>query len=137
MLPTSHILAEGIETIGNKPYNSGGFADVWRGRFKGRDVAIKVLKIYATSSEDLVKVNKVGYTSALESDIVSVFQKFYKEVLVWKRLSHPNVLPFLGVSTSLFPFCMVSHWMAHGNIVKYVKANPGANRLVLVIILSY
>jgi hypothetical protein len=26
--------------------------------------------------------------------------------------------------------------MAHGNVVGYVKANPGANRLVLVIILS-
>jgi hypothetical protein len=68
-LPTSHIITEGLEVIGNKAYDSGGFADVWQGRFKGRKVAIKALRTYA--NDDPVKVKKVGYRSALESDIVS------------------------------------------------------------------
>jgi hypothetical protein len=69
-LPTSHILTEDLKVIGDNAYKSGGFGDVWRGRFKDRSVAIKVLKTYAT--DDLVKVKKVGYTSALQSDRVSL-----------------------------------------------------------------
>jgi hypothetical protein len=72
-LPTSHILTDSLEMIGDKPHRLGGIADVWRGRFKGRDVAVKALRV----TDDLVKVQKVGYTSALESGIVSVFRFRY------------------------------------------------------------
>jgi serine/threonine protein kinase len=60
-------------------------------------------------------------------------QRFAREVLVWKRLSHPNVLPFLGVwTTHQFKFAMVSVWMPHGNVVDYVQKHPKTNRLTLV-----
>ena len=37
----------------------GGFADVWKGTYHGREVAIKVLRVYATS--DLQKITRVSY----------------------------------------------------------------------------
>ena len=37
----------------------GGFADVWKGEFRGLDVAVKVLRIYATS--DFQKITRVSY----------------------------------------------------------------------------
>ena len=37
----------------------GGFADVWKGKYRDRDVAIKVLRTYSTS--DLQKIIGVGY----------------------------------------------------------------------------
>jgi hypothetical protein len=55
---------------------------------------------------------------------------------VWRRLSHPNVLSFLGASTGPSPFCLVSPWMVHGNIKQYLKLYPDANALELVCIIS-
>jgi len=59
-------------------------------------------------------------------------QRFYREVVEWKYVSHPNVLPFLGVSETLFPFCIISPWLPNGNILKYTQEHRGANRLQLV-----
>ena len=41
------------------PLYRGGFADVWKGNYCGRDVAVKVIRIYSTS--DLRKVAGVSY----------------------------------------------------------------------------
>ncbi|EGO25094.1 hypothetical protein SERLADRAFT_386471, partial [Serpula lacrymans var. lacrymans S7.9] len=42
---------------------SGGFADIWLGRYKGRSVGLKVLRVYG--SDNLSKVKKVNYMRAL------------------------------------------------------------------------
>ena len=59
-------------------------------------------------------------------------QRFYREVVKWKYLSDPNVLPFLGVSETLFPFCIITPWLSNGNITEYVKRKPEVDRLRLV-----
>ena len=61
-------------------------------------------------------------------------QQFCREIVVWKNLSHPNVLPLLGVSFSTRPysFHMASPWMKNGNVTEYTRSNPSANRLQLV-----
>ena len=61
-------------------------------------------------------------------------QGLCREVLIWKRLSHPNVLPLLGVSVSKSPqyFRIISEWMPNGNVTEYTRSNPEANRLRLV-----
>lgn len=48
---------------------------------------------------------------------------FCREALLWKHLSHPNALPFLGVDLDLFPsyMCMISPWMPNGTIMKYLE----------------
>jgi hypothetical protein len=40
------------------PLCHGGFADVWKGQCDGREVAVKVLKVYRTSNFE--KIRKVG-----------------------------------------------------------------------------
>jgi len=49
-------------------------------------------------------------------------------------LSHPNILPLLGVSFSADPrsFRIISDWMRNGNVMEYTKSNPEVNRLRLV-----
>jgi serine/threonine protein kinase len=61
-------------------------------------------------------------------------QRLCREVLTWKRLSHPNILPLLGVSVSKNPrhFRIISEWMPNGNVMEYINSNPEANRLRLV-----
>lgn len=52
--------------------------------------------------------------------------------MTWKALSHPNVLPLLGVTMGNNHFAMASEWMANGNINEYIQANKDANRFELV-----
>ena len=59
-------------------------------------------------------------------------QRFYREVVAWKYVSHPNVLPFLGVSHSLLSFSIITPWLQNGNIIEYIQKHRGANRLELV-----
>ena len=46
---------------------------------------------------------------------------------MWKHLTHPNVLPFLGIT--LTPFQLVSEWMSGGDLPQYIEKHPGADRL--------
>ena len=48
---------------------------------------------------------------------------------MWKRLTHPNVVPLLGVTVT--PFQLVSDWMSGGDLPDYIK-HPNADRLGLV-----
>jgi len=53
---------------------------------------------------------------------------------MWKTLRHPNVVPLIGVT--MLPdqnhCAMISEWMVGGDIKKFLKANPDADRLKLV-----
>lgn len=59
-------------------------------------------------------------------------QRFCNEVLTWKFLRHPNVLPLLGVMMTDNQLTTVSEWMVNGNIDQFVKAHADADRLKLV-----
>ena len=64
------------------------------------------------------------------------WQRLFQEIVIWRRLSHPNVLPVLGVSPKLFPLCVISEWMVDGNIMDFTSEHPEANRLRLVRLVS-
>ena len=59
-------------------------------------------------------------------------QRFCKEVVVWKALRHPNVVPLIGVTMSETRFAMISDWMVNRDINNFLKVNPDADRLKLV-----
>ncbi|KAF9646871.1 kinase-like protein [Thelephora ganbajun] len=96
------------------PLYEGGFANVWKGRHQGCEVAVKVLKVYSTS------------------DFEKITRRFCKEVMIWRGLCHPNVLPLLGVTMGNRRFAMASEWMANGNINEFVKVRRDANRFELL-----
>ncbi|KAF9779225.1 kinase-like domain-containing protein [Thelephora terrestris] len=96
------------------PLYRGGFADVWKGQFQGSDVAVKVLRLYATT------------------DFAKVASRFCKEVVAWNSLRHPNVMSLLGATMDGDGFAMVSEWMTNGNIKEFVKAHWEVNRFELL-----
>jgi len=49
---------------------------------------------------------------------------------MWKRLTHPNVLPLLGIT--LDPFQFISNRMSGGDLLEYLNKNPHIDRLGLV-----
>jgi len=53
MIPTSMHIPDCLE--GSTEVESGGFADVSQGTYKGRQIAIKVVRAYVTSDLDLIR----------------------------------------------------------------------------------
>ncbi|KAH8832261.1 kinase-like domain-containing protein [Flagelloscypha sp. PMI_526] len=95
----------------------GGFSDIFVGRFGGEQVCLKVLRIFQSN----------GHKER-------VIKRFCHEALVWRQLQHPNVLPFLGVTETLFPgkFSLVSPFMKNGNVASFLEANSSHDRLTVV-----
>ena len=60
------------------------------------------------------------------------WQRLFQEIIIWRRLSHPNVLAVMGVSPKLFPLCVITEWMVDGNITDFTAKHPEVNRLRLV-----
>ncbi|KAF9781366.1 kinase-like domain-containing protein [Thelephora terrestris] len=113
-LPRSCILSGNIPKEGDFAFASGGLADTWKGNHDGNPVCIKAFRTY--TADALIEIKK----------------RLFQEIVVWRRLSHPNVLPVLGISPELFPLCIVSEWMIDGNILDFISAHPELNRLRLL-----
>ncbi|TDL15497.1 kinase-like protein [Rickenella mellea] len=114
--PDCLILAT-IRRTGTDPVAGGGFADVWKGYFADKPVALKALRIYKQSLRE------------------KVLKEFSHEAVIWRQLKHPNILPFYGVFKGDEHFdrlCLVSPWMDAGNVIDYLNTHPEGNRLSLL-----
>ncbi|KAJ4485297.1 kinase-like domain-containing protein [Lentinula aciculospora] len=116
VLPTSMYLT-GLLCESSTAVTGGGFAyiliprssidqDIWIGRLENRRVCVKVLRFFQRGTDRDKLLKDLG-----------------KEVLLWRQLKHPNILPFLGINTDLFSpsFCMISPWMTNGDIISYAR----------------
>ncbi|KAJ7633427.1 hypothetical protein DFH06DRAFT_692077 [Mycena polygramma] len=101
------------------PVAAGSFGDVWKGYIRGETVSVKVMRVYE------------------ETDTEALLKEFCHEALIWRQLSHPNLLPFFGayfLEGTRRQLCLVSPWMENGDMDRYLKDNPvGVNRLSLVL----
>ena len=129
-MPTSYILQQELKHTGRVHYY-GGFAEVNDGEYLGFPVAIKRLRMNEGDSDGSFKVPS---TSSARCHRSFSTQRLCREIIGWKYLSHPNILPLLGVSVFADPHCfrIITEWMPGGNVVQYAKSNPEANRLGLV-----
>ena len=59
-----------------------------------------------------------------------VLQSFFEDAITWKRLRHPNIVPFIGIATD--PLQFISEWMPNGNLTEFVEINSDADRVGLV-----
>ncbi|KAJ8077777.1 hypothetical protein PM082_002210 [Marasmius tenuissimus] len=105
--PTCFVI-ENVEKQGRR-VGGGGFGDVWKGKIGEDIVCLKVVKGYF--GDDLEKLTK----------------DYMREAIVWKHLSHPNLLPFLGMyylDENREDLCLVSPWMDKGDLHRYLKETP-------------
>ncbi|KAF9257177.1 kinase-like protein [Marasmius fiardii PR-910] len=115
ILPPSLFLNE--VTMGSPHMvNIGGFSDIYQGTYQQQLVCLKVIRMFIEDSEERRDKN---------------LHEIYHETLLWTQLNHPNILPFLGVNTMLFPgkLALVTPWMVNGSITEFLKVNPDYDKL--------
>ncbi|KAJ7267326.1 kinase-like domain-containing protein [Mycena rebaudengoi] len=91
-----------LQIIGHQ-VAGGGFGDIFKGLVGGRQVCVKAMRIF--NGRDVEEVSK----------------SFGHEALIWRQLSHPNLLPFFGLFRLENRLCLVSPWMENGNILQFLK----------------
>jgi serine/threonine-protein kinase TNNI3K len=122
-LPSS-LLIKGVSLNGSTAVMGGGFADIYRGRHQGRDVALKRLRVWESQDRHIthcVWLHPPIHFFLLFSLLLE--QMLCKEALVWAQLDHIHVLPFLGLDGETFPgaLCMISPWMQHGTVFHHIR----------------
>ena len=133
-LPESMVITEKIKAS-DEILASGGFADIRTGTYKGHLVAVRNIKV--AKQDNILRIRKVSINSIFSATWNAVTtilpQLFCKEVILWNMLSHPNVSKLVGVYGDMDKgqFITISEWMAHGNIMEFIKKNH-TNRLELV-----
>ncbi|KAG6848947.1 hypothetical protein H0H93_012552 [Arthromyces matolae] len=91
----------------DEPVASGSYADVFKVKHQGEDTCCKVIRVYQHS---LI---------------------YAREAIVWAQLSHPNILPFYGISRYRSRMAFVTRWAANGHIGEYLKNNAEVDRVLL------
>ncbi|XP_062091876.1 serine/threonine-protein kinase CTR1-like [Humulus lupulus] len=95
----SHILWDELALI--KKIGSGSFGTVYHAKWRGSDVAVKVLK---------------------EQDFhAKHFKEFLEEVAIMKRLQHPNIVSFIGAITQPPNFSIVTEYLKNGCLYKLLR----------------
>ena len=130
-LPASYY-AHNVVSVGDIPHALGGFANIHKGQCSGQPVRIKAFRTQNAMNTDSIKHVRIPTISDDAGLRHSTLQRLYNEIVRWKYISHPNLLPFLGISETPPLLSIICPWMPNGNIVEYTKREKGANRLLLV-----
>ncbi|KAH8829762.1 hypothetical protein DL96DRAFT_902740 [Flagelloscypha sp. PMI_526] len=112
--PIPSVFELGGITADQHPFAGGGYADVYRALLPNKQpVCLKVLRVY-------FDLDNNGQDSQAKRTVI---RAFFSEAVIWQQLTHPNVLPFLGVCYDAFPnrVCFVSPLMQHGDIMSFLK----------------
>ncbi|KAG8714157.1 hypothetical protein FRC08_012297, partial [Ceratobasidium sp. 394] len=135
-----HLGAHGCQNVthlldaascGVSPLEGGGFGDVYRGQLiDNTAVAVKTMRFQIASSTE-------GHKSLKSSNSLKWMQRAARELHVWSKCQHPNVLPLLGVVVFKNQIGMVSKWMERGNLRWHINQNPDVNRCKLIEIAQY
>ncbi|KAJ6516341.1 kinase-like domain-containing protein, partial [Mycena sanguinolenta] len=84
----------------------GGFGDIWKGLVGDQTVAVKSMRQFK------------------DDDVKASMKKLGREALIWRQLSHPNLLPFLGLYMLDDRLCLISPWMDNGDLKDFLKDAP-------------
>lgn len=127
----------------------GGFSDIYLGHWQNTkvhkilahfyflflrlswflQVAIKILRTF--SSQNNEKIARVKIVLFIILTIVAInhchpLQRLNREIAIWKRLQHPNIAIFYGVSYwQKNRAGIVSEWYENGTVPLYIESQKG------------
>ncbi|KAJ6487844.1 kinase-like domain-containing protein [Mycena sanguinolenta] len=102
-------LSKALLRLSRRPVAGGAFGDIYKGKVGGQSVSVvsvKIMRLYEAS------------------EVRTAVQEFSREALIWRQLSHPNLLPFLGLHYLDSRLCLVSPWMSNGHISQFLQSAP-------------
>ncbi|KAF7330803.1 Protein kinase domain-containing protein [Mycena venus] len=102
--PTCFTLS-GVKKVGQQ-VAGGGFGDIWKGLVGGQNVAVKSMRVFR------------------DDDVKASLKKLGREALIWRQLSHPNLLPFFGLYELDDRPCLISPWMDNGDLKDFLNNAP-------------
>ncbi|EIN08799.1 kinase-like protein [Punctularia strigosozonata HHB-11173 SS5] len=117
VIPQS-LFIPGVEAANTlEPVATGGYSNIYAGRYGGKLVALKTMRWYLYAGADVTDYNA----------------RMCQEALFWRQLSHPNVVTFLGLhlfesdraASDNFPdvppiYSIVTPWMDNGHMLRYI-----------------
>ncbi|TFK54310.1 hypothetical protein OE88DRAFT_1184463 [Heliocybe sulcata] len=139
---TKGLLLAHVSELGRFPFAGGGFSDVYEAKLSNNGTLNKVVvKIF--------RPLKVGYPGVPEEP-EKLRRRLLREVAVWHRVNHPNVLPFLGLKYGVgrpeycqtipglvSPYCENQTVTAYMDIRIQEGADPAGLRSVMVCIYGW
>ncbi|CAE6367489.1 unnamed protein product [Rhizoctonia solani] len=95
---------------------NGGFGDVHYGALQNKaQVAVKCLRMLGVNDSNDKQLKLAA-----------------RELYVWSKCRHRNILKLLGVANYNNQIAMVSPWMTNGDLPRYLSKYPEADRYILV-----
>jgi hypothetical protein len=85
LLPSSHVLSDGLKWSGSDPAAFGGSADVWEGTYSDQKVAIKKLRISDTDGPLRLKKESSPMNSTSFDWLTQIFRFFTRKSLFGSR----------------------------------------------------
>lgn len=140
LLPASFYL-KGVKCTNSESCGNGSFADIFLGEWEGTRVALKRLRVDTRDPSGHLSLQKVCILYRVYASTSRRFRsytdacflkQFCRESLLWRKLHHEHVLPFLGVSDDAFELtiCMILPWMESGNIRRHMSDLRREGKLV-------
>ncbi|KAG8898434.1 hypothetical protein FRB99_007439 [Tulasnella sp. 403] len=86
-----------------------------------------VMKGTSNQGGEIIAVKVLRHST--DDQYIEQAKKIKAEAAVWQRLSHPNILPFIGIAEDNEPLLyLLSPWMENGSLTTYLKKYVEANR---------
>ncbi|KAL8228348.1 hypothetical protein R6Q57_015932 [Mikania cordata] len=92
---------------------SGSYGDLYKGTYRGQEVAIKMLKA--------------------ENITTNMQQDFVQEVYIMRKIRHKNVVQFIGACTDTSSLSIVTEFMSGGSVYDYLHKQKGTFKLPILL----
>ncbi|KAK1230468.1 Rho guanine nucleotide exchange factor [Marasmius sp. AFHP31] len=119
------LTTKNVKRLSGLPVRDGGFGAVYKGTIGERMVCLKLPRIFEDTEDP---------------EVDKLLKAYMREAIVWRQLKHPNLLPFIGVyylDEAPNQLCLISPWMDHGDLTRYLKTAQKQNFDVDHTLLAY
>ncbi|KAJ7253997.1 kinase-like domain-containing protein [Mycena rebaudengoi] len=105
------------------PFAGGGNSNIYRGKLTR-----------SNGSKIRVAIKMIRMSDDGSGQHEEMLRRLNREVDIWSRLKHRNILSFIGICENLAPLpVLISPFYKFGHVGKYLTKHPGVNREKLVL----
>lgn len=107
-----------------------------------KQLAVKVIRACQLEDPGKSETNRRVCTNSIQGNLNAdnaIKKRLHREMEIWSRLNHANVLPFYGISEDAIPgrVALVSPWMDNDTLPSYILRYPTISKSRLVSSLSH